>query len=402
MPLPRACNGVLTILAVSAVALIAGCGSDSSAEQAAAPPPRVTVAEMAVESVPSTVELPGRTTPFRIAELRPQVTGIVKERVFTEGSDVKAGQVLYRIDAAPYQAAFDSARASLTRAEAAAAAAAQTARRSAGLFEARAVSAQADEEAQAALQLAQADVGVARAALATARVSLNYTRVTAPIAGRIGRSAVTVGALVTAGQAGALATVQQLDPVYVDLTQSSAELLALKRDLASGALARADGESVPVELVLEDGQVYATVGTLAFSEASVDPETGSVTLRARFANPDRTLLPGMYVRARLTQGVNRNAIRVPHAAVTRDPKGDATVMVVGPDNTVETRTITTAQSLGGTWVVTAGLAVGDRVIVEGLQRVKPGATVAPELAASAAQAGPAQSEAAAPAAPAAR
>lgn len=345
--------------------------------------PAVTVLTVRAESVPVTAELPGRTSPYLVAELRPQVGGIVKQRLFKEGSDVKAGQVLYRIDPATYQAAYDSARASLARADANLEVARQKAVRYADLVKIEAVSAQANEEAQAAQKQAQADVGTAKAALDKARVDLDFTRVTSPIAGRIGRSTVTAGALVTANQQAALATVQQLDPIYVDVTQSSAKLLGLKRDLESGKLQRATGNTVPVQLVLEDGSVYGAEGRLAFSEVSVDEGTGSVTLRAVFPNPKGDLLPGMYVRARLTQGVNRAAMLVPHAAVSRTPRGEAQVMVVNAENKVEPRAVKAEQSIVDKWVVTEGLAAGDRVIVEGLQKVKPGAPVQAQEAGSA-------------------
>ena len=350
--------------------------------------PAVTVLTVQPESVPVTTELPGRTSPYLVAELRPQVSGIVKERLFKEGSDVKADQVLYRIDPATYRAAFDSASANLARAEANQEAARQKAVRYADLVKIEAVSAQANEEAQAAQKQAQADVAAAKAALDKARVDLDFTRVTSPIAGRIGRSAVTAGALVTANQQAALATVQQLDPIYVDLTQSSTKLLGLKRDLETGKLQRTAGNAVPVQLVLEDGSVYGAEGRLAFSEVTVDQATGSVTLRAVFPNPKNDLLPGMYVRARLTQGVNQDAMLVPHAAISHTPRGEAQALVVNADNKVEARIVRAEQSTGDKWVVTEGLAAGDRVIVEGLQKVKPGVPVQAQEAGSATAATP--------------
>ena len=353
--------------------------------------PAVTVMTVQTESVPVASELPGRTSPYQIAELRPQVTGIVKERLFKEGSEVKAGQVLYRIDPATYQAAFDSAQANLARAEANLYAARLKAGRYAELVKIEAVSKQANDEADAALKQAQADVGAARAALDRTRIDLGYTRVTSPIAGRISRSAVTPGALVTANQADALATVQKLDPIYVDPTQSSADMLRMRRDLESGRLQRAAGNAVPVQLVLEDGSVYGAEGKLAFSEVTVDEGTGSVTLRAVFPNPKGELLPGMYVRARLTQGRQDNAILLPHAAVSRTPRGEGQAMVVNAENMVEPRIIKTGQSIGDKWVVTEGLALGDRVIVEGLQKARPGSPV------QAQEAGAAAAPAAAPA-----
>ncbi|NMG55760.1 efflux RND transporter periplasmic adaptor subunit [Aromatoleum aromaticum] len=367
-------------IALASAVLLAACGSDKqqgSADAAAPPPPAptVTVVTVHTEAVPLVVELPGRTAPYLIAEVRPQVTGIIKQRPFTEGSDVKAGQVLYQIDPATYQATYASAKANLARAEANVYAARLKADRYADLVRINAVSKQAFDDATAALQQGQAEVAAAKAAIDKAKIDLEFTRVTSPIAGRIGRSAVTPGALVTANQSQALATVQQLDPIYVDVTQSSSELIRMKRDLAEGRLQRASGNSVPVRLVLEDGSVFGAEGRLAFSEVSVDPGTGSVTLRAVFPNPHAELLPGMYVRARLPQGVKSDAVLVPHAALSHDPRGNAQVMVVDGESKVEARSVTAEQSLGDKWVVTAGLAEGDRVIVEGLQRVRPGAQV---------------------------
>lgn len=381
--------------ALAATLLLAACGGKEQPQGTGAGgpgAPAVTVLTVKAEPVPLAIELPGRTTPYLIAELRPQVTGIVKARPFKEGSEVKAGQVLYQIDPAPYQAAYDSARATLARAEANVEAARTKAERYAELVKIEAVSKQDNDEAAAALKQVLADVSAAEAALDKARIDLGFTRVTSPISGRIGRSAVTPGALVTANQAEALATVQQLDPIYVDLTQSSAEMLRLRRELASGKLQRAAGNAVPVELVLEDGSVYDTEGRLAFSEVTVDEGTGSVTLRAVFPNKRGELLPGMYVRARVTQGVREKAILVPHAALTRDPRGNATVMLVNGEGKVEPRVVEADQSLGDKWVVTAGLAPGDRVIVEGLQKARPGTPV------QAQEAGAAPAPAAAPAA----
>lgn len=365
------------LVSLAGIVLLAACG-----EQAGAPggpgaqaAPAVTVLTVQTGRVARETELPGRTTPFLIAEVRPQVTGIVLERAFEEGSAVQAEQLLYRIDPAPYRAAYDSAKAELARAEANLYAARLTADRYAELVKTNAVSQQANDEAVAALRQAQAAVAAARAALDKAKIDLDYTEVKSPIAGRIGRSAVTPGALVTANQAGTLAVVQQLDPIYVDLTQSSAARLALQRDLDAGRLQRAADDTVPVRLILEDGSEYGTPGKLEFSEVSVDQTTGSVTLRAVFPNPEERLLPGMYVRARLAQGVQDDAILVPHAAVTHDPRGQAVVMVVGAEDKVEARTVQTAQSRGDQWVVTDGLAAGERIVVEGLQRVRPGVQV---------------------------
>ncbi len=359
------------------VVLLAACSGEpppapGGAAQAA---PTVTVLTVQAERVAHETELPGRTTPFLIAEVRPQVTGIVLQRNFDEGSEVQADQLLYQIDPAPYKASYDSAKAGLARAEADLYAVRLKAERYAELVKTKAISTQANDDAVAALMQAQANVAAAQATLAKAKIDLDFTQVKAPIAGRIGRSAVTPGALVTANQAATLAIVQQLDPIYVDLTQSSAELLRLRRDLASGKMQRTTDNTLPVKLLLEDGSEYAADGTLAFSEVTVDETTGSVTLRAVFPNPKNELLPGMYVRARLSQGVQDNAILVPHAALSRDPKGNAVVMVIGAEDKVEARTVQTAQSLGDKWVVTEGLVPGERVIVEGLQRARPGTQV---------------------------
>ncbi|WP_068638060.1 efflux RND transporter periplasmic adaptor subunit [Thauera butanivorans] len=374
------------VLALSTL-FLAACGGGAeqggASAQGAPQAPAVTVLTVKTEAVPMVSELPGRTSPYLIAELRPQVSGIVTQRAFNEGSEVKAGQVLYRIDPAPYQATFDSAKAALARAQANAEAARLTAERHAGLVRIEAVSKQANDDAQAALQQARAEVAAAKAALDKARIDLDYTQLKSPIAGRIGRSAVTQGALVTANQAQALATVQQLDPIYVDLSQSSVEMLRMRREVEAGRLqANAKGD-VPVKLILEDGSEYGAEGRLALSEVTVDEGTGSVTMRARFPNADGVLLPGMYVRARLPQGMRNEAILVPHAAVSHDPLGNAVVMAVGAENKVEARTVQTAQSIGSNWVVTGGLAAGERVIVEGLQKVRPGVQVQAQEAGSA-------------------
>lgn len=378
-------------VALAGATILASCSGGEQTGQAGpagGPPPAPTVGVVVAvaESVPLVSELPGRTSPYMVAELRPQVTGLVQKRLFTEGSEVKAGQTLYQIDASTYRAAHDSAKASHARAEANLYSARLKATRYADLVKIDAVSKQANDDAVAALKQAEADVASARAAVETARINLDFTSVTSPISGRIGRSAVTPGALVTANQATALATVQQLDPIYVDLTQSSAELLGLRRAMEAGKLKSSSAKAVPVQLVLEDGTQYAAEGKLAFSEVTVDQGTGSVTLRAVFPNPKGELLPGMYVRAKLAQGEADNAILVPHAAVSRDPRGNPMVMVAGAENKVEARMITTTRSLGDKWVVTDGLAAGDRIIVDGLQRIRPGATVQPQEAGAAAPA----------------
>lgn len=366
-----------------------GAGQGGAASASAAPPaPAVTALRVQTEAVPLFTELPGRTTPYLIAEVRPQVTGIVKERPFDEGSEVAAGQLLYQIDPALYQAAYDSAKASLARAKANLDMAELKARRYAGLEKSDAVSKQANDEAMAEARQAQADVAAATAALDKARIELDYTQVKAPIAGRIGRSTVTPGALVTANQPATLATVQRLDPIYVDLTQSSAEILRIRRQLEAGELRRGPGDGLPVKLVLEDGTEYGPEGTLAFSEVTVDEGTGSVTLRARFPNPKGELLPGTYVRARLLLGVRADAILVPHAALSRDARGNPQVMVVGAEGQVEARAVTTVQSRGDQWVIGDGLAAGELVIVEGLQRARPGTLVKAEVQGEAAESAP--------------
>ena len=362
-------------LLLAGTAVLNGCGRPEAVAAAPTSLPQVGVIEVEPQPIALTTELPGRTAPYLIAEVRPQVSGIVKQRAFDEGSEVKAGQILYEIDPATYQAAVDSAGAALARAEANAHVARLKAERYAELAKLNAVSKQAHDDTAAALLQAEADVAAGKAAVTRARIDVDYTRVKAPIAGRVGRSMVTAGALVTANQEQALATVQQLDPIYVDLTQSSADLLRLKRELANGRLQQADGASARVRLLLEDGTPYAQAGRLAFSEVSVDPATGSVTLRAVFPNPDQQLLPGMYVRAVLEQGVDGQAIALPHQALSRDAKGNATAMVVTADNRIEVRPLKAQRALGDRWLVTEGLAAGERVVVDGLQKVRPGVEV---------------------------
>lgn len=368
---------ILVVALASALAL-AACSDGGPQGQAAGGTPAATpvgVIVASTEAVRLTTELPGRTAAYMVAEVRPQVSGIVQRRMFTEGSEVTEGQTLYQIDPASYRATLESARAGLSRAEANHYAVRLKAQRYADLGKKGMISKQADDDTTAALKQAEADVASARAALEKARIDLAYTRVPSPIAGRSGRSSVTAGALVTANQPAALTTVQQLDPIYVDLTQSSVELLRLKRDLADGTLQHLAEQVVPVRLLLEDGSEYAASGRLAFSGISVDTDTGSVTLRAVFPNPQGELLPGMYVRARLAQGEIEKAILVPHAAVTHDRRGNAVVMVVGAEDKVEARPVTTTRSIGDKWLVSAGLAAGDRIIVDGLQKIRPGAPV---------------------------
>ena len=323
---------------------------------------------------------------LRVAEVRARVNGIVLKRFFTEGSDVKEGQKLFQIDPAQYQAALEGAKAALARAEVNVANARIQAKRNEELVEDRVVSRQEAENTTAAMKAAEADVAAARAALQAAQINLGYTTVTSPVSGRIGRSAVTEGAYVQAGQATLLATVQQLDPVYVDLTQSTAELLRLRRDLEAGKLQAAGAGRAKVRLVTEDGREYGPEGALQFADVTVDPTTGSVALRALFPNPKGELLPGMFVRARLAEGVNPQAILVPQIAVTRDQKGLPTALVVNAEKKVERRQLVTDRAVGDAWLVTAGVKAGDQVIVEGLQKVRPGAEVNPVPAGSAKQA----------------
>ena len=376
------------ILGVSAAsALLSACGQQGGPPQGQGAVP-VTVVTLAPESVTLKRELPGRVSPFLVAEVRPQVNGIVARRLFTEGGLVKAGQPLYQIEDATYRADGESAQASLARAEASLVTAQLNARRSAELVKIDAVSKQDDEDAAAALRQAEADVKAARAAVDRAQVVLGYARVTAPISGRIGKSSVTQGALVTANQADPLATVQQLDPVYVDVTQSSAEWLELRRALAAGTLTGT--RDLPVTVLLEDGTPFDRVGKLAFSDVTVDPTTGSFALRVVVPNPDHVLLPGMYVRAVIGDGERSNALLAPQQGITHDPKGDTTAMVVGKDGKVELRQVKVSRAVGDKWLVEDGLAAGDRVIVEGLQKIRPGAPVqATEAGAAPAAAAPA-------------
>ncbi|WP_192980600.1 efflux RND transporter periplasmic adaptor subunit [Pseudomonas sp. EggHat1] len=349
------------LVSAIAVAMLSLTGCQESSAPQTQQTPQVGVVTLEAKPFALTSEVPGRTSAYRIAEVRPQVNGIIQKRLFTEGSEVKAGQQLYQIDPATYQATFKSAQATQLSAK-------SLADRYKLLVADKAVSQQAYDEARAAAL--QAD-----AALEQARIDLRYTKVMAPISGRIGRSAVTEGALVSNGQAGAMATIQQLDPIYVDVTQSSKELLRLRRDLADGRLQKASDSAAKVALKLEDGSRYAHEGTLEFSEVAVDESTGSVTLRAVFPNPDHLLLPGMFVHAELLSGVKQNAILAPQQGVTRNQRGEPTAMVVGADNKVELRVLKADRTAGSAWLVEEGLNEGDRLITEGLQFVQPGAEV---------------------------
>ena len=340
--------------------------------QQAPPPPEVGTITVKEQEVVLTTELPGRTAAYRIAEVRPQVSGIIQKRVFDEGSDVKAGAVLYQIDPAPFKAAYDSAVASLARAEANLPAIRLRAERYRELLASGAVSQQSYDYADSAFRQAEADVKYWKAAVESARINLEHTRVTAPITGRTGRSGVTEGALVTANQPTPLTTIVQLDPIYVDVPQSTAELLRLKRQLQSGTLDRDEAGHNKVRLNLEDGTAYPREGTLEFQGVTVDQATGSVIIRAVFPNPDGLLLPGMFVRGVVQEGINKKAILIPQHAVSRDPKGNPLVLLVETQGKVLERQIFIDRAVGNQWLVTSGLAPGDEVVVEGMQKVRPG------------------------------
>ncbi|HEX5678203.1 MAG TPA: efflux RND transporter periplasmic adaptor subunit [Alcanivorax sp.] len=361
------------------ILLAAGLTACGGGKQQGGTPPPPEAGFITVESQPFTItnELSGRTTPYRIAEVRPQVTGIIEERLFEEGELVEAGEPLYRVDNRLYKADVASARANLASAQATLTSARLRAERFDKLLKMNAVSQQEYDEAQAALGETQAQVDAARAALKTARIKLDYTTMEAPISGRIGRSTVTAGALVTANQTQALATIRQLDPIYVDVTQSNQELRRLRDALESGRLEKVGEDKARVTLLLQDGSRYKHDGSLQFSEFAVDESTGAVTLRALFPNPESDLLPGMFVRARLPQGTRSDAILVPQKGVARDPTGQATAMVIGADNKVASRKVTTETAVGNQWLISDGLSEGDRLIIEGLQKIRPGVTVTP-------------------------
>lgn len=348
-------------------------------EKPAQPTPEAGYIVLKSETVPLDIELAGRTNAYEASDVRPQVSGVIQARLFKEGSIVHAGETLYRIDPSLYRAAVNQAQANLSSAEANREAAQAKAERYRPLAEIEAVAKQDYTDAAAAAKQATASIAQNRAALETARINLRFTTVPAPITGRIGRSLFTTGALVTSGQADPLATIQRLDPIFVDIQQSSADLLALRRSLASGNVVPS---STGVRLTLEDGSQYPIVGTLEFSEVVVDPTTGAVTLRARFANPQGLLLPGMYVRAHLSQATTTNGILIPQQGVMRDPKGRATVMLVGADGKAELRDVTATRTIGDKWLVTDGVKPGDKVITEGLGKIKPGQAIKPMPAGS--------------------
>ena len=357
-----------------AVVLLSACRQENP-KTIAPGPMEVGILTIKQKPVNLAVELPGRTAAYRIAEVRPQVGGIIKKRLFTEGSEVKAGQLLYQIDPDTYQARFDSAKAALAKADALEHSARLKAERYRTLVQTKAVSDQDQVEMEANWKQAVADVAAAKAAVDSARINLDYTKLTAPISGRIGRSTVTEGALVTAEQATALATIQQLDPLYVDLNQSSTEMLNLKKELSSEQAQHLEKSQSPVKVLFEDGLEYNQTGVLEFSDVTVNQTTGTVILRAIVANPDQRLLPGMFVRARIDKGQRPNAILVPAVSISRNSKGQPMVMLVNKESVVEARIIQTGQNIGDQVLVTEGLSEGEQVIVAGLQKIKPGVSV---------------------------
>lgn len=379
---PRLRAALLVVPLVTLAPLAIGCekGPDVKAAPAQGPV-EVGVVTLEAKDLTLTTELPGRTSPFRVAEVRARVDGVVQKRLFTEGTDVKEGQPLFQLESAPYQAAYARAQAQLTRAEATLVNSRVRAERAQQMFT-EGVGSQAErDDAQAALLAAEADVTASRALLRAAAIDLGFTKVDAPLAGRIGRAEVTEGALAQRATATLLATVQQLDPVYVDLTWSSAEALRLRRDIESGKVQAQDGKAA-VEVVLEDGGIHPQKGELQFADVTVDPTTGSISLRAIVPNPGRQLLPGMFVRARIAEGVRPGAILVPQRGVTRDARGVANALVVNQAGKVERRELVTEREVGPDWLVSKGVGAGDRVIVEGLQRVRPGVDVKAVPAAS--------------------
>jgi len=362
------------VAAAALATLLAACGHDKPAQHVAGPV-EVGVVTVAAQNLPVAVELPGRVNPVRVAQVRARAAGIVLKKQFVEGSEVKAGQVLFQIDPAPLQATLDSARAAAAKAQAALAQAALQEARYRDLVPINAVSKQDYDNAAIAVKQSEADLASARAAVRTAELNLGYTKVTSPIDGRIGAAQVTEGALVGQGDATLMATVTQLDPIYVDVTQASTQILALRRAMQAGQLQGVDGKEAQVHLVLDDGTVYPLPGKFKFSDITVDQTTGSVSLRAEFPNPNKDLLPGMFARARLDQATQQNALTVPQGALSRDAAGNATVMIVNAQNKVEARPVKATTAIGSVWVIDSGLAAGDKVIVSGLQKIKPGADV---------------------------
>ena len=372
MSYPRALTRAVLCMLLSLMLL--ACEEGGKGAPGSSGPREVVIIKLEPRREVYTTALAGRIASFQVAEVRPQVGGILQQRLFTEGADVKAGQALYQIDPATYEAALDSAQAALMKAEANVTPARLKAERFRELLAIKAVSKQEYDDAQAAFKQAEADVAVNRAAVKTARINLEYTKVRSPISGRIGKSAFTPGALVTANQAQALTSVRQLDPVYVDITQSSQDLLRLRAQFTNGEL-RSAAEEAPVRLKLENGAMYPHEGRLQFTDVSVDESTGMVSLRALFPNPEHILLPGMYVRAVIAEGVDENALLVPQRALRRDPKGQASVLLVDGGGKVDGRHGDVGRTVGDSWQVLSGLKPGDRVIVEGGQNVRPGMSV---------------------------
>ena len=372
MSYPRALTRAVLCMLLSLTLL--ACEEGGKGAPGSSGPREVVIIKLEPRREVYTTALAGRIASFQVAEVRPQVGGILQQRLFTEGADVKAGQALYQIDPATYEAALDSAQAALMKAEANVTPARLKAERFRELLAIKAVSKQEYDDAQAAFKQAEADVAVNRAAVKTARINLEYTKVRSPISGRIGKSAFTPGALVTANQAQALTSVRQLDPVYVDITQSSQDLLRLRAQFTNGEL-RSAAEEAPVRLKLENGAMYPHEGRLQFTDVSVDESTGMVSLRALFPNPEHILLPGMYVRAVIAEGVDDNALLVPQRALRRDPKGQASVLLVDGGGKVDVRLVDVGRTVGDSWQVLSGLKPGDRVIVEGGQNVRPGMSV---------------------------
>ena len=373
--------------------LLSSCKKGDESKQVEQPPQEVGVVTLKKEPVELSVELPGRTAAFRIAEVRPQVSGIIHKRLFTEGSVVEAGQLLYQIDPATYKAAYDSTKAALAKAKAKERSDKIKADRYRVLVRTKAVSEQEQIEMEATWKQSVADVAAAKAALDAAKINLNYTKVTAPISGRIGKSQVTEGALVTAQQSSALATIQQLDPMYVDVNQSSTELIRLKREVAAGLAKGGEQPHSDVTVILDDGTEYGETGNLEFSDVTVNQTTGTVTLRALVANPQQELLPGMFVRARIDKGLKPDALLVPAVSIQRNAKSEATVMVVDKNSMVVAKIIETDQNIGKRVLVTKGLQAGEQIIVSGLQKVRVGMPVKPvqeDIKPSIVQAGPVQ------------
>lgn len=380
---------ILIVTSVSLVLMVTGCDQigklmslvtghgpgSSGGPMGSGDPSAVSVVTVGTQKVILTIELPGRTASFRIAQIRPQVSGLLLKRMFAEGSDVKAGQVLYQIDPAPFQAILDNAKAALGRAEANLTATRLRAERYKELLADKAVSQQNYDDAAAALTQVEADIQYYKATLKTAGINLGYTKITAPISGRIGRSSVTDGAIVTAYQPMSLATIQQLDPIYVDVPQSTADLLRLKSRLKAGLLNQQGTDQNKVKLILEDGTAYSQEGILQFSDVTVDPTTGSVILRVVFPNPKDVLLPGMFVRAVINEGVNEQAILIPQQGVARDPKGNPFALVVDAESKASLRPLILDRAIGDKWLVSSGLAPGDQLIVEGLLMLRPGTPV---------------------------